>query len=149
MLLDRLQGTKTVGHGGRAAGQVSAFGMIPERGFALVVLTNADTGIVLDTEVSRWVHERVLGLVAEEPKLVELPGEVLKEYVGTYQGELESLEIRPGETDLELHVRDQVTDTWDPPSIPIACPKRRRPPSTCISTAPQGKEAPGSRPQSC
>ncbi len=62
----------------------------------------------------------------EEPELVELPGEVLKEYVGTYQGEIQSREIRPGETDLELHVRDQVTDTWDPPSIPIgfAAPDR-------------------------
>ena len=115
-MLDRLRGTKTVGHGGRAAGQVAAFGMIPERGFALVVLTNADTGYVLRESVLRWVHERVLGLVPEEPELVELPGEVLKEYVGTYQGELQSLEIRPGETDLELHVRDQVLDRWDPPA---------------------------------
>jgi hypothetical protein len=45
------QGVRIVQHGGDYPGQFSGFIMVPERGFALTVLTNSDGGIKLTSDL--------------------------------------------------------------------------------------------------
>jgi hypothetical protein len=72
-LLREMAGTQVVAHGGSSVGHQSDFEMVPDRGFALVALTNARHGSPLNDELTRWVFEAYLGLVATEPEPAPLP----------------------------------------------------------------------------
>ncbi len=119
-MLGGIGGAKTVAHGGGTNGQISTFQMIPERDFALIILTNSDTGGVLNGVVAPWLHERVLGLSEPEPEPMDLSTETLNEYVGTYEREMIALEVRPREKGLEVDVRlRKPPEGWDvPPQLP-------------------------------
>lgn len=101
-LLGRVAGTRTVAHGGGTNGQISTFQMIPERDFALIILTNADTGAALNGRLARWLHARVLDLNESDPEPLELSREALREYVGTYEREMITLEVRGRGEGLEV-----------------------------------------------
>jgi hypothetical protein len=72
-LLRHLKGVRTVGHGGSTSGQESALQLIPERDFAITILTNAVRGERLHTEILRWAFENYLGIVQEDPKRLDIP----------------------------------------------------------------------------
>ena len=92
-MLRDVGGVRVVGHGGATNGQMSAFEMVPERQFAVTVLTNADRGAELHREVVRWALEAYLGVVEDEPQALDLSGERLAEYVGTYRTMLSTFEV--------------------------------------------------------
>lgn len=71
-------------HLGGTIGQNSSLELIPEHGFAVIVLTNADQGNSVTTEASRWALKEYLGLEAPEPKPIESTEEELAQYVGRY-----------------------------------------------------------------
>jgi CubicO group peptidase (beta-lactamase class C family) len=73
-----------VSHPGGTNGQQSTFSLVPERDFAVTVLTNAQTGLLLGFEVTNWVLERFLGL--KPPVLATVPVDAarLAEYSGEY-----------------------------------------------------------------
>ncbi len=97
--LRRLDGTRLVSHGGATNGQLSAFMMAPERGFAVTVLTNSDRGGILHTEIVKWALGHYLGLNEPEPQPIELADADLASCVGKYVG--------VGSTsDLELSLQD-------------------------------------------
>ena len=79
--------------GGATNGQLSAFLMVPARGFALTVLTNADEGNMLHDEVVKWALGYYLGLVEPETTHLTLDAAVLQEYLGTYTARLGDLEL--------------------------------------------------------
>lgn len=83
-MLRKVQDVTTVGHGGGTNGQISAFQTVPERDFAIVVLTNADRGGELNADLVEWALERWLGIqpVRHDPLPVSEAG--LEEYAGTY-----------------------------------------------------------------
>jgi hypothetical protein len=83
-LLRRMAGVRTVEHGGTTVAQRSQFVLVPERGFAFVLLTNAPGGGAIRQHLTPWVLEHYLGL--REPPLahVGVPAAQLGEYVGTY-----------------------------------------------------------------
>ena len=83
-MLWRRGGVRIVSHAGGTNGQQSTFSLVPERGFALTVLTNAQAGIVLGFAVTDWVLDRFLGL--QPPLLATVPVEParLAEYAGEY-----------------------------------------------------------------
>ncbi|MBI3732508.1 MAG: beta-lactamase family protein [Chloroflexi bacterium] len=83
-MIDDLDGTRLVMHGGATNGQMSAFLMAPARGFAITVLTNADRGAALHREVTRWALRHYLGLIEPEPQLMALPPEQMASYAGRY-----------------------------------------------------------------
>jgi CubicO group peptidase (beta-lactamase class C family) len=91
--LRRVGGVKMVRHGGATNGQLSAFAMIPERGFAITVLTNADAGSLLHDEIVRWALTRYLDIEPAEPRPVEAPADRLREYAGRYTGALTDLAV--------------------------------------------------------
>ncbi len=56
---------RMVGHGGSTHGQRAAFQMVPERNFAVVVLTNSvPNGAQLHGALVKWSLERYLGIVS-------------------------------------------------------------------------------------
>lgn len=84
-LLDDINGVRTVAHGGTMIGQTSAFLMVPERGFAVTVLTNAgDEGKLVHRKLTKWALQELVGLEKPKPETQELHGESLDELAGQY-----------------------------------------------------------------
>jgi CubicO group peptidase (beta-lactamase class C family) len=84
-LLRDVEGVRVVAHGGTTHGQLSAFQMVPERDFAITVLTNATSGGQLHAAVVRWALEAYLGVVQRDPEPLPLTAEELAPYAGTYR----------------------------------------------------------------
>ena len=73
------------GSGGATNGQLSAFQLVPERDFAITILTNSSNGSQLHHEILNWALERYLGLRQIEPEPLELSETELAEYTGDYE----------------------------------------------------------------
>jgi CubicO group peptidase (beta-lactamase class C family) len=97
-------GVQIVSHPGGTYGQQSTFSLVPERGFAVTVLTNAQAGLLLGFEVTNWVLDRFLGL--EPPLLATVPVDParLAEYAGEYALPDAAETIRIREEDGALHL---------------------------------------------
>lgn len=107
MLRPSAEGVRILQHGGAWRGQHSGFMLVPERGFALVVLTNSDTGpqLLADLFNDDWALRRFAG-VSNLPAVPRPLAEAeLAAYAGRYvsqgfnlQGALESnsIDLRPG-----------------------------------------------------
>lgn len=92
-LIRNVEGLRMVGHGGGTNGQLSAFQMIPERDFAITIMTNSTNGSQLHGQLLRWALEAFLGVVEAEPQPLELTAEALAEYAGTYETETSRVRI--------------------------------------------------------
>lgn len=86
-LLRRVGDTSLVGHGGTTNGQLSAFQMVPERDFAVTILTNSTAGGRLHREVLAWVLDHYLGVRAPEPEFLDLDVPALLAYAGTFRSD--------------------------------------------------------------
>lgn len=84
-LLKDVAGVRTVRHGGTTNGQLSAFVLVPERDFAITVLTNSDSGGQLHQEMVKWALATYLGLAEPEPEPLSLTEAELAPYVGRYR----------------------------------------------------------------
>lgn len=85
-LLRDVEGIRMVGHGGSTHGQRAAFQMVPERDFAVVVLTNSvPNGAQLHEAMVTWSLERYLGIVHHEPEPITLSEEELNGYSGMFE----------------------------------------------------------------
>jgi CubicO group peptidase (beta-lactamase class C family) len=105
-------GVTVVAHPGGTNGQQSNLCLVPARGFAVTVLTNADAGAILDIEATDWALERFLRVPRPTTEPVPLPPARLAEYAGEYvlpedggtirvreeDGTLLLAEIVPGQT---------------------------------------------------
>jgi len=92
-LLGEVSGVKTVAHGGATNGQMSAFLFVPERDFAVTVLTNADRGRALHGRVVKWALENIASLHAAEPTHLTLSASELAAYAGHYSAALSDLDV--------------------------------------------------------
>jgi CubicO group peptidase (beta-lactamase class C family) len=92
-MVNEIDGTKLVRHGGATNGQMSAFLFAPEHGFAITVLTNANRGVELHGTTVDWALKEYLGLVEPEPPLLERSAEQLAEYAGRYHAALSDLDL--------------------------------------------------------
>jgi CubicO group peptidase (beta-lactamase class C family) len=83
-LLRRVGGVRTVEHGGTTVAQRSQLVLVPERGFAFVLLTNASGGSALRQRLTPWVLDHYLGL--RDPALgrIGFSPERLAAYAGPY-----------------------------------------------------------------
>ncbi len=84
---------RLVGHGGGTNGQITLFNFVPDRDFAVAVLTNSDRGGVINAEVTRWAVEAFLGAAWPEPEIYNLPPDRLATYAGRYEGVLSDIEL--------------------------------------------------------
>lgn len=105
--LRKIGDTHLVFHGGGTSGQLSAFMMVPQHRFAITVLTNADRGAALHSEVVKWALAHYLGLNEPEPRPLEGPEVDLAFYVGSYvgAGSTSDLEVSLQDGGLVMRVR--------------------------------------------
>jgi CubicO group peptidase (beta-lactamase class C family) len=83
-MIDEIDGVRVVSHGGGTTGQVSLLQLVPERDFAVAILTNSNRGGVVTREVSRWALKQYLELEIPDPKPIESSEEELAAYKGRY-----------------------------------------------------------------
>lgn len=85
-MLRDVDGVRIVGHGGDTIGQHSSFEMIPEKDFAVAVLTNCGpNGSQLKEDLLKWAFKEYAGLDDRDPEPVDLPAGQLSQYTGTYE----------------------------------------------------------------
>jgi CubicO group peptidase (beta-lactamase class C family) len=79
-----MDGTQVLHHGGSTKRQEAILVLVPDRQFALGILTNARAGLFLNATVSSWVLERYLGLAPPELIPVTVPPADPAQFVGSY-----------------------------------------------------------------
>jgi CubicO group peptidase (beta-lactamase class C family) len=92
-MLRDIDGTRIVAHGGSCRGHQSGFEMVPERDFAIVVLTNARHGLELVTELGKWAFDAYLGIAERVPDPLPLTAAELAEYTGAYEASTGVIEV--------------------------------------------------------
>ncbi len=104
--LREVNDTLILQHGGSTSGQEALLVLVPDRRFALGLLTNATAGVVLNAIVSAWALERYLGLSAPALTPVADPPADLAGYVGSFSdgtGSMYVISQRNGELVGEAH----------------------------------------------
>lgn len=80
-------------HGGGTIGQISTLRLVPERKFALAIVTNAGRGGTLNTQVTRAVMENYLGVAPSQPTRMTVAADALQEYAGTYRRQFADITV--------------------------------------------------------
>ncbi len=106
--LTELGGVGLVGHGGGTIGQLALFTLAPERGFALIVLTNSGRGNFIHEAVSRWAYRTKLGIDEPPPVIPGSPAEDVSAYAGTYESPGNRYELRLADERLVLQANPKV-----------------------------------------
>ena len=99
-----LDGTRIIEHGGGTLGQVSILAIVPDRNFAITVLTNADRGGKLTSEMTKWALRQYLGLDDPDPEPMDLSEEMLASYTGLYTSPMVDLELGLGDGQLVMQI---------------------------------------------
>ena len=105
-------------HGGATNGQLSAFLMVPTRGFAITVLTNAEEGNMLNDSVVARALEHYLRLREPEISRPEMSAADWEEYLGTYEAQLGLLKlyVNDGQLMVQSTPKGGFPDISSPPS---------------------------------
>jgi CubicO group peptidase (beta-lactamase class C family) len=122
MLDDAGEGQCLVKHGGATNGQLSSFEMIPSTGFAVTVLTNADTGRETRQTIADRAQRHFLGFDKPEPRAADGLAVDTPEYAGTYQATLEHLEVSVDGTQLRIVGTPPPRFVIDPNLRPVPLP---------------------------
>ncbi|MGH2812490.1 MAG: serine hydrolase domain-containing protein [Actinomycetota bacterium] len=113
---------RVVAHGGTTNGQLSAFSMVPDRQFAITVLTNSTRGGELHQAVVRWAFEHYLGIEQPEVPKLRVRSEELESYAGKYvveaSGQSFDLTARNGRLVVQLPTPPPAPDGRKPPVLP-------------------------------
>lgn len=126
-MLRRVAGVGVVEHSGGTNGQTSTLKLVPERDFAIAVLTNADRGGAVCNDVADRVFKHLLGLAEPEPSRLDLPAEQLTAYAGRYDTRLNAIE-------LSLHDGGLVAQVTPKGGFPTRdSPPRPAPPPTRVA----------------
>jgi hypothetical protein len=88
------------GHGGATHGQQAYLFFIPERDFALAILTNADQGGIITANALGWALELYFGVKAKMPKPIEVSSMERKELAGRYKIGVECFDLKVKGKDL-------------------------------------------------
>lgn len=124
-MLSDVDGVRFVTHTGATNGQIAALWLAPDRGAALAVLTNSETGTAFHQAVTAWVREHCLGIKPREPELLDVPAEELAAYTGRFRQVATGghWELRLEDGALMLHHRpgdmSHFTQTPPPPPPPM------------------------------
>ncbi|TDU82223.1 CubicO group peptidase (beta-lactamase class C family) [Kribbella voronezhensis] len=104
MLRPTLEGPTVVQHGGDWSGQHSGFLMVPERDFAITLLTNSESGPALVAELfgDDWALREFAGLSNLPAVPRALPPRRLAAYEGSYVANQIGIDGKPGSFGLDL-----------------------------------------------
>ncbi len=93
-----MEGITVYGHGGATKGQQAIFHFIPEKDFAVAVLTNSDDGGVITANILPWIMDIYFGITTPAPQPRLKQDDELAEFTGSYDLPLSAfnLEARDG-----------------------------------------------------
>jgi CubicO group peptidase (beta-lactamase class C family) len=118
---------RTIGHGGSTNGQFADLLLVPERNFAVMVMSNAgpDSGLAFDQAVVRWALEHYLGVVDRDPEPLPYDAERAREIIGHYENEFMTLIIDTDGATLTVECRIKpairaASEAELPPDLPPA-----------------------------
>lgn len=95
---------RTVGHGGSTNGQFADLLLVPERDFAISVMSNGPDSIACDRAIIRWALEHYLGVLDRDPEPLPHDPAAAQQYVGHYEVDVMTLDIREQDAGLLLQV---------------------------------------------
>lgn len=112
------------GHGGATNGQQAYFFYIPEKDFALAILTNSDEGGVITAQTFGWALDLYFGIKLKSPKPMKNPQDG-KEFVGRYKIGTECFDLKTkGKYLVYHHIPLGGFPTPDSPPGPALAPMR-------------------------
>ncbi|MFD9030801.1 serine hydrolase domain-containing protein [Streptomyces sp. NPDC059567] len=101
--LREVDGVRTIEHGGSTNGQFVELLLVPERGFAVVAMSNSGTdGIPFNRTAVRWALEHYLGVVDKDPEALPYDEARAQEVVGAYANDAMTLTV--GANGVELTI---------------------------------------------
>jgi hypothetical protein len=108
MLRPTAEGPTVVQHGGDWSGQHSGFLMVPQRDFAITLLTNSESGPALVAELfaDDWALREFAGVSNLPAVPRQLPPRKLAAYEGTYVSQQIGFDGKPEELGLDLVADD-------------------------------------------
>ncbi|WP_063061554.1 serine hydrolase domain-containing protein [Nocardia sienata] len=125
--LREVDGVATIGHGGSGNGQFAELLLVPERDFAVAVMSNAgpDAGLEFDRATVRWALEHFLGLVERDPDPLPYDSARAAEIAGAYENEMMRLTLETDGCALTIGCAIKpgiraAADTELPPDLPPA-----------------------------
>jgi CubicO group peptidase (beta-lactamase class C family) len=124
--LREVDGVGLVGHGGSANGQFAELLTVPERGFAVVALSNAGPdGIPCNQAVVRWALQAYLGMTDRDPQPLPYDQARAREVVGRYETDAQAFTIDTDGARLTLAggIKPEIRAAADkplPPDYPAA-----------------------------
>ena len=93
----------TYSHGGATNGQQALLCFIPEKKFALAILTNSDDGGILNNDILSYAFELYFDAKSILPKPIKKPAKELKEYIGRYKIGTECFDLKVRDGHLIYH----------------------------------------------
>jgi CubicO group peptidase (beta-lactamase class C family) len=98
-------GVTLMNHGGATNGQIAGLTLVPERDFAIAVLTNASNGGLITKAVTNLAIEQYLGLREEDLPTIAIEADTLAAYTGHYSSQLADIDAVTADSRLVLHTR--------------------------------------------
>ncbi|MGD8404605.1 MAG: serine hydrolase domain-containing protein [Anaerolineales bacterium] len=112
-------------HGGATHGQIAGLHFIPEKDFALAVLTNEENGRLVTKAALKKALEVYFKIDTPDPTLIEMTDEALHEYEGNYELPLTAFELKLKKGHLVLYDKPRGGfPTPDSPPLPASPPMR-------------------------
>jgi hypothetical protein len=119
------EGVNIVSHGGATNGQIAGLYFIPEKQFALAVLTNSEDGRTITGGALKQALKTYLDIDLIIPEPIETPEEELAKFTGNYELPLLAYELKLEKGQLMVHEKPRGGfPTPDSPPLPPAPPMR-------------------------
>lgn len=111
---------KTIGHGGTTNGFQAVLRIVPERDFAIAILTNSDRGHAAELPILKWAFDHYLDIQMPEHQPVELKESELNRFVGKYTQLMADIFVRNDDGTLKMDVftRSALADNSETKRLP-------------------------------
>ena len=100
--LGEVGGHRVIYHGGTTNGQNSQMYAVPDKNFAISILTNSSKGSEAIGPIIDWALEHYCGLTQEKPQPIEMSTADLQRFAGTYKRDLGSTVVSVEDKKLKL-----------------------------------------------
>lgn len=119
------EGLNIISHGGATNGQIAGLYFIPEKQFALAILTNGEDGRMITKTALKQALKVYFGIDMLIPKPMKTPEEKLYEYEGNYELPLSAFELKVKKGHLVLYDKPRGGfPIPDSPPLPASPPVR-------------------------
>ena len=120
---------RTISHGGATRGFRANLTVIPDRDFAIAILTNGEAGSRAIQEIEAWALDHYLDFARPVPARVKVSGEKLAAVAGTYHRHdgIFTVRVVGDRLDLEVvHLDEETGEVEDEQIYPLVAVGKRR-----------------------